>query len=810
MRARPLAVALAVALVPALVAGCKSQPGAVNLTIVADPSLPDATVAAIRILEIGVSGAASTSQSYLVDQPFSSGRQERLSIRTSVSSGTLDLSVLARAAAGDALAYGQTSVALESGGPVAAQIVLTGDLPAFDMGAGAGVDGSGDGGTVVGPTIQLVAGQLGGIGNADGVGAAARFNNPRALAYDGGNLYVTDQQNHCIRKIDVTTGAVSTIAGSALQKGTADGVGAAARFNHPFGLAADGAGNLYVADMNNDTIRKIVLASGTVTTIAGTAGTAGSGDGSGAGATFDHPHGLVYDGAGALYVADARSLIIRKLVLSGAVVTTIAGTAGMRGSANGTGAAALFSSPHALAFHNGNLYVADTRNQTVRQLVVSSAAVTTLAGSAGAGGWVDATGGNARFAKPRGITADGAGKLYVADSDNDRIRVIDEATGQVTTLAGQGYGSSDGVGAGANFAGPMAVATDGAGNLYVADGWGSTIRKVVVATATVTTLAGAAGGDGLVDGRGAAALFTRPHGIAVDGKTLYVADKQSNVVRKVDLATNDVTTLAGSGQQGAADGVGPAAQLNSPFAVASDGAGTLFVADNGNDTIRKIDVASGTVSTLAGAAGQAGSLDDTGAKARFSSPAGMVYTGGTLYVADLNNDTIRKIDVASAAVTTLAGTAGQTGTTDDTGAKARFNNPNGLALDGGNLYVVDESNHTIRQIVLATAAVTTLAGGAGMVGSADGTGGAARFDMPHAIAADGAGNLYVADTRNHTVRKLVIATGAVSTWAGVAGVGAVQLGALPGGLNTPTGLAIGSDGAVYLASAHENAILVIK
>jgi hypothetical protein len=249
MRAHWLATALAAAALAAA-GGCKSQSGTVNLTLVADASLSDATVAAIGVLDVRVSGAAATSQSYLVDQPFASGRQERLSIRTSVSSGTLDITVLARAAAGTPLAYGETMVTLKAE-PVSAQLVLTGDLPASgDMGVDAATDAA-----VVGPSLQLVAGHIGGMGSADGIGAAARFNNPRALAYDNGSLYVTDQRNYSIRKIDVATGAVTTLAGSALSPGSTDGIGAAARFDHPFGLAADGAGNLYVADMDNDTIR---------------------------------------------------------------------------------------------------------------------------------------------------------------------------------------------------------------------------------------------------------------------------------------------------------------------------------------------------------------------------------------------------------------------------------------------------------------------------------------------------------------------------------------------------------------------------
>ncbi|HEX9105186.1 MAG TPA: hypothetical protein VF997_23405, partial [Polyangia bacterium] len=562
------AALFALALVPALVAGCKSQPGTVNLTMIADASLPDATVAAIGILEIGVSGAASTHQSYLVSQPFSSGRQERLTVRSSVSSGTLDITVLARAADGTPLAYGETMVTLKSD-PVSAQVVLTGDIPQLggDMGGGSDLG-------VTGPTIALVAGQLGGEGNADGVGSAARFNNPRGLAYDSGNLYVTDQANHSIRKIVVATGTVSTLAGAPLTRGSSDGTGAAARFNNPFGLATDGAGNLYVSDMNNQTIRKIVLATGAVTTIAGTAGSAGSTDGTGAAARFNNPHGLVWDGAGNLYLDDAGTVIIRKLVVATGAVTTIAGTAGMHGSTDGTGAAARFDRPHSITYHAGNLYLADSGNHVLRQIVAATGVVTTLAGTAGMPGFADATAGAARFNKPRGIVADGAGTLYVADSDNNRLRIVAEAGGQTSTLAGRGFGSTDGVGAGASFAGPMALAVDGAGNLYCADGWGHTIRKIVIGSGTVTTLAGAAGGDGLVDGRGAGARFTRPHAVALDGKTLWVADRKGNVIRKIDLSTNTVSTLAGSGQAGALHGVGAAAQFNSPNGVASDGAGT--------------------------------------------------------------------------------------------------------------------------------------------------------------------------------------------------------------------------------------------
>ena len=201
--------------------------------------------------------------------------------------------------------------------------------------------------------------------------------------------------------------------------------------------------------------------------------------------------------------------------------------------------------------------------------------------------------------------------------------------------------------------------------------------------------------------------------------------------------------------------------------MAVDAAGNVYVADTGNDTIRKITPA-GVVTTLAGTAGQAGSADGTGTAARFNEPDGVaVDAAGNVYVADTNNDTIRKITPAGV-VTTLAGTAGQAGSADGTGAAAQFNAPEGVAVDGaGNVYVADTGNDTIRKITPA-GVVTTLAGTAGQVGSADGTGSAARFNDPDGVAVDGAGNVYVADTINDTIREITPA-GVVTTLAGSPG-----------------------------------------
>ena len=221
-----------------------------------------------------------------------------------------------------------------------------------------------------------------------------------------------------------------------------------------------------------------------------------------------------------------------------------------------------------------------------------------------------------------------------------------------------------------------------------------------------------------------------PSGITSDGTNLYVADSGNHTIRKIVIATGEVTTLAGTaGSTGSVDGTGTAALFNNPLGVASD-VNDVYVADSGNHTIRKIVIATGEVTTLAGTAGTSGSTDGTGTAALFNNPSEIASDGTNLYIVDSGNHTIRKIVIATGEVTTLAGTAGTSGSTDGTGKAALFNNPLGIATDRTNLYVADSGNNTIRRIVIATGKVTTLAGKAGTSGSADETGKAALFNNP--------------------------------------------------------------------------------
>jgi sugar lactone lactonase YvrE len=593
--------------------------------------------------------------------------------------------------------------------------------------------------------VTTFAGSPGQPGSADGTAAAARFNSPTAIAIDGnGNFFVADNGNHTIRRI-APDGAVTTFAGAAGQLGSANGAGAAARFRFPTGVAVDGAGNVFVADSRNATIRRIA-ATGVVSTIAGTAEAFGSVDGNGPSARFVQPVGIASDLAGTVYVADISTATIRRVATTG-VVTTFAGS-GASGNVNGTGLAASFAQPAGIAIDNaGNLYVSSASSHVIRR-ITPAAVVTTLAGTAGASGSTDAAGAAARFAAPRGTAVDRSGNLFVADTGNQTIRRITPA-GIVSTFAGTpGSLVADGTGTAAGFRGPVGIAADAGGTLFVSD-ISQTIRRITPA-AVVTTFAGQADVPGRLDATGTEARFTNPLGLTVDA-TGEITLVSAQFVRRIGV-DGVVTTLAGSATTGTADGTGTNAQFSLPRGIAVDSARNFYVTDGDSHTIRRITPA-GVVTTFAGAANQAGSADGTGTAARFNSPRGIAAdAANNLYVADGGNHTIRKISPAGV-VTTLAGSPGQAGSADGPGGAARFDQPRGLAVDrDGQVFVIDYNNHTVRRITPA-GTVSTVAGAPAQIGNVDDTGAAARFNFPNDIAVDAAGALYVTDFSNYSIRR---------------------------------------------------------
>jgi serine/threonine protein kinase/sugar lactone lactonase YvrE len=323
------------------------------------------------------------------------------------------------------------------------------------------------------PTIITAAGQPGIGGYADGPAAQAQFHLPNNVAVDhAGNLYVADTANNVVRKI-TPGGVVSTLAGTAGAHGRADGMAGTARFWAPFGIAVDGSGNVYVADTGNNAIRKITP-DGVVHTLAGLAGSPGSADGVGPAARFRNPWGVAVDEVGNLLVADMSNDTIRKITPEG-LVTTLAGQPGMSGSADGFGNDARFNDPYAVGVDSqGRVYVSDSGNNTIRKITLDGVVIT-LAGLPGSAGSTDGNGADARFWNPQGLAVDGAGNVYVADTGNNCVRKITPA-GVVTTLSPT---AADG-GGNIRLNAPGGAAVDGAGNVYVADTNNHCLRKIAL------------------------------------------------------------------------------------------------------------------------------------------------------------------------------------------------------------------------------------------------------------------------------------------------------------------------------------------
>ncbi|HLH17388.1 MAG TPA: hypothetical protein VKX45_09225 [Bryobacteraceae bacterium] len=641
--------------------------------------------------------------------------------------------------------------------------------------------------------------------------ASTSIGQPRRATSDSkGNIYFSAGNSVFLM---TSGGTLTLVAGNSRPGFSGDGGPAVnAQLNAPQGLALDGAGNLYIADSRNNRVR-IVTPDGTINTFAGNGqvspggGPSNYGDGGPAVSALLHlPSGVAVDSSGNVYIADTADNTIRQVTTDG-VIHTFAGDSfpSFRGDGGSPTAAELYNPADVAVDSSGNVYIADTANQRIRKVTPGNNQINTIAGT----GVLSSTGDNgaatsAAVMAPMGLALDSSGNLYFVENGDSKIRKID-TKGNITTVAGNGTAGFGGDGSTAtsamlNF--PTGLALDPSGNLYVADSLNLRVRKI--AGSNITTVAGngvlSYSGD---NGPATKAQMNGPQAVAVDASgNLYIADTANNVVRRVD-AKGNIATVAGNGTAGSGSN-----QLNGPQGIAVDAAGNVYISDTQNARVLKL-AAAGGISTYAGN-GTAGFGGDGGAatSAQLYTPLGLaVDSAGNLYIADFNNHRIRMV-TPSGAISTVAGNGSQ-GYAGDGGLAggASLNYPTAVAVDSGNnLYIADSGNYAIRK-VLPNGGIATIAGNA--LPGVSGDGGLAiqaSIGSPAGIAVDSAWNVYLTDG-SARVRKVdtsgFIVTIAGNGTQGYSGDGGVASQAQ---LNAPEGLAVDASGNVFVADSANNAV----
>lgn len=664
-----------------------------------------------------------------------------------------------------------------------------------------------------------------GVGGDGGVATAAQLNGPTSTAVDAaGNVYIADQTNHRIRRIAAGSGLISTFAGTGVAGFLGDGGAAtAARLYFPTGVAVDAAGNVYIADQYNNRIRMVTAATGLITTVAGNGVGGFSGDGGLAqAAQLNRPTGIVVAASGNFYIADAYSHHVRKVTAATGIITTLAGTGTPGYNGDGPAASANLYYPWGVAVDGAeNVYIADLYNHRVRKVAAATGVISTIAGTASAGfGGEGGPGTAARLYYPAAVASDVAGTVYVADQYNHRIRKVHGATGVITTVAGSGtaaFGGDGGEAPAGLLLYPQGVALSASGALYIADTNNHRVRMVSspsFITRAMATFAGTgtAGYNG--DGPATGVNLYYPYGVAVDAQgNAFIADQYNHRIRMVAAATGVLSTVAGTGVAGY-NGDGPATtvRLYYPSGLATDGVGNVYIADQYNHRVRKITLATGALTTIAGT-GAAGSAGDNGQAtiAQLNYPHGVALdSANNLYIADYQNHKVRRVSAATGVITTIAGT-GTAGVAGDGGlaTAGQLNSPASVAVDGsGNVYIADTSNHRIRKVTAATGVISTVAGGANGFQGENDPAATAKLSYPTGVAVDAAGDVYIADQLNDRIRKISAATGIIAT---VAGSGTVGFGgdgsvATAAQLNRPTAVAVDGGGNLLIADQYNHRV----
>jgi sugar lactone lactonase YvrE len=681
--------------------------------------------------------------------------------------------------------------------------------------------------------ITTYAGRLhtAGYTGDGGLATNATLGGPSYIALDhSGNLYISDLINNVIRRVDATTQIITTVAGNNTSGFSGDGgLATSAQLNSPNGLAFDSKGNLYICDRGNNVVREVAAGTGIITTVAGTGGSSGStGDGGPAtSALLNFPWSITMDSNDNLYIGDFLNGAVRKVDAISQDITTVAGINGSQGNSGdgGPATAAQISNPTDLAFDNlGHLYIADLISTTVRQVDFQSSFPNTAVGSTSSSQ-------NLILHVTGTVTIN---SITVPNSQGGSAEyAIGSLTGTGCSVGSPIYGGVQGI----NCVLPATFSPlyPGARRipLVIAATVSSVAKTFMVGLngvglgpqigftpALITTVAGNGTlgytGDG---GVATAAEFQQPFAVAIDFQgNLFISDFSKDVVRRVDAATNIVTTITGNGTPGYDGDFCPAEEgiIDSPSGLFFDAIGSLYISDSGNQAIRKIDATTANITTFAGD-GTANYAGDGGIanSAELNSPKDLAFDNvGSLFIADFANDAIRRIQAAPPIITTAAGN-GSAGSTGDGGlaVSALLNGPAAVTTDvAGNVYVADNSNNVIRKITASGRGITTIAG-TGTAGFS-GDGGpatSAKFSNPQGLAADSAGNLYITDSANNVFRKLNALTQKVDTFAGdkaanASGYTGDNGAATAALLSTPTHPALDAAGNIYFADSGNGVV----
>lgn len=749
-----------------------------------------------------------------------------------------------------------------------------------------------------------------GFSGDGGLATQAEVNSPAGVALDkSGNLFVADSVNNVIRKIDASSGIITTVAGTGVAgKSGENGPAVSAQLSNPTGLAFDSTGNLYIADNYNGVIRKIDMSSGAISTIAGDPSSSVLGDGGPAtSALLIGPHAIAFDSSDNLYIAEAGGGRVREVDAKTQIITTVVGGGNLPYGQYGDGGpatSATLSGPESLALDSvGNIYIADTFDSAIRKVTRSTGIINTVVGIIGQNSQFSGDGGPATSAHinlPQSITLDSFGNLYISDTDNYRIRKVTATTGVISTIAGNGsscssFGEDGSPAALAGVCEPYGLAFDNNGNLYFSD-WGTTSVKMITPAAapgtptaapvfsvpagayatpqtltlsdptpgasiylqvntplnpnsptvptettgyngpipidgnvTISASAAAPGhipsdtvtvsytitqppnsiistvaGNGTAGISGAggpatSAEIANPFGIAFDsGGSLYITDCVG-VIWKVDSASGIISIVAGLGATGPAGKV----SFSCPHAVAVDKSGNVFIADTFNNVVREVQPATGNIAVYAGG-GIGQGIGDGGPanQARLDSPTSLAFDSkGNLYIAEYN--AVREVDSATNIITTVAGngTSGSGGTIGDgvpaTSAKV---NPRAITFDGSdNMFIADLYFGCIRRIDAKTEIITTVGGDGDDGESGNGLSALDAEVEPYSIAVDAKENIYFGTTRQ--VRKIDASTGVISAAVGIGYSGSSGDGGSPlaATMCEGYGLAFDAAGNLYLS-----------